>query len=351
MQARNPRFFGQFQLPDAPMNAPTHATPGPTAPPASWLQWAVSWGVRAPSAYNTQPWRFRVQGPELTLLADRTRTRPFTDPADRELEISCGAALSTTRLALSAKGWRTQLRPPEGGAEPDTLARLSLLDRHHTPSLREQQHFQAVLARHSVYAPLEPADLPERALQELQWAVSERGARLDLLDQGAQAQVADAMIDAGMALYTHPETSQELARWWRSSPLSPDGVPAPSQEHVRRLVGASLDPDHPCALSLYHHEVVRRAPLVGVLSTRQDTTADRLLAGHALQHLLLTATVEGLAAAPLNDPLRHPPSAHQLQSILRADQVPQVILCFGAQSSLPQTGRRPLESVLEIIEA
>jgi hypothetical protein len=48
---------------------------------------------RAPSSHNTQRWWFRVTEAAIDLIADRTRALPVNDPEDRELTISCGAAL------------------------------------------------------------------------------------------------------------------------------------------------------------------------------------------------------------------------------------------------------------------
>lgn len=53
----------------------------------------VRYAVRAPSSHNSQPWLFRVVGDTLELRADRGRRLPVVDPEDRELTISCGAAL------------------------------------------------------------------------------------------------------------------------------------------------------------------------------------------------------------------------------------------------------------------
>ena len=56
--------------------------------------------VLAPSGHNTQPWLFRVDGDAVDLYADRTQALPVVDPEDRELTISCGAALFNLRVAL-----------------------------------------------------------------------------------------------------------------------------------------------------------------------------------------------------------------------------------------------------------
>jgi len=46
----------------------------------------------APSGHNAQPWRFLIQNDTLQVRADRSRALPVTDPFDRELLITCGAA-------------------------------------------------------------------------------------------------------------------------------------------------------------------------------------------------------------------------------------------------------------------
>lgn len=60
--------------------------------------------VRAPSSHNTQPWLFAVRPDGIALYADRTRALPVNDPHDRELTVSCGAALLQLRVAAAAAG-------------------------------------------------------------------------------------------------------------------------------------------------------------------------------------------------------------------------------------------------------
>ena len=53
----------------------------------------VAQAVLAPSSHNTQPWLWLLLEGSVTLFADRTRALPVNDPDDRELTMSCGAAL------------------------------------------------------------------------------------------------------------------------------------------------------------------------------------------------------------------------------------------------------------------
>jgi nitroreductase len=69
------------------------------ATPEPRLRFLLGYAILAPSSHNTQPWRFRLRGPTLDLLADRRRALPVVDPEDRALVISCGAALGHLRVA------------------------------------------------------------------------------------------------------------------------------------------------------------------------------------------------------------------------------------------------------------
>src|SRR5439155_1054856 len=66
---------------------------------------ALELAVRAPSIHNSQPWRFGVGPGRIELYADPTRHLAATDPDERDLLISCGAALHHLRIGLAALGW------------------------------------------------------------------------------------------------------------------------------------------------------------------------------------------------------------------------------------------------------
>ena len=82
--------------------------------------------VAAPSAHNSQPWRFRLLRETVDLIADRTRALAVNDPYDRELTISCGAALFNLRVAAAARGWVALLDEFPFEDDPDLLARITL---------------------------------------------------------------------------------------------------------------------------------------------------------------------------------------------------------------------------------
>jgi len=86
--------------------------------------------VRAPSIHNTQPWAWRLDNGELTLLADRSRQLEVADPDGHSLLISCGAALHLTDVALRADGWQIETTLMPDPSDRDALALFHPVGRH-----------------------------------------------------------------------------------------------------------------------------------------------------------------------------------------------------------------------------
>ena len=91
------------------------------------LRFTLTYAVLAPSSHNTQPWRFHILngGGGVDLWMDRTRSLPVADPDDRELTISCGAALLQLRLAMENFGPQTFTELLPDPSQPNWAARIA----------------------------------------------------------------------------------------------------------------------------------------------------------------------------------------------------------------------------------
>ena len=108
----------------------------------------VARAARAPSVHNTQPWRFLASRGWLELRADHERNLPTTDPAGREMLISCGAALFGLRLAIREIGYLPSARLLPDPARPSLLARIRL-DAAMPVTAAEQRLLMAMARRHT----------------------------------------------------------------------------------------------------------------------------------------------------------------------------------------------------------
>jgi hypothetical protein len=87
-------------------------------------------------------------------------------------------------------------------------------------------------------------------------------------------------------------------------------------------------------------------PLVAILGTAGDRPHDQLIAGQALQRVLLTVTDAGLACSMISQPIEVPAARDQLRRSLGRSGMPQMALRIGFGRPGSPSRRRPLEDVL-----
>lgn len=314
--------------------------------PAPLLQSLVHDACTAPSSHNTQPWHFLAGGDRIALLADRTRALPVNDPHDRELTISCGAALMALRVAAAGAGLGA--RPvllPEGD-DADTLAAVALVAGDADAALAGLAPFLA--RRRTWRKPFEDRPVEPGVLDALAAAARTEGAGLHRLEGESKQQAADLVAEGDRRQWDDPRWRRELAMWMHPR-RSGDGLAMPGPVvPVARAVVRHFDMGR--GVAAHDAGLATDSPLLVVLSTAADQPVDWLRAGQALQRTLLLACRHGLQASYLNQPVQDAALRERLRAITGGGAHPQLLLRFGhAGASLPPTPRRPLAEVLDIV--
>ncbi len=314
---------------------------------------ALQHAVLAPSSHNSQPWHFIVDDGSITLCADRMRALPVVDPFDRELTISCGAALFNLRTALNHYGlsYRITLFPSE--ADPDMLAHLRVLDRGFLDESLNTL-FAAIPSRATVRRPFSETPLADSTIRTLTEAGEAEGARIVCIDDAAsRARIANLIAEADALQFADPCFRRELACWIHPK-RSSDGIPVDAAG-----VAALLNLAVPIAASAIrtfdvgegmvaiHEKLLAGSPLLLLIATGSDNREAWLAAGQALERLLLTATTLGLSASYLNQPIEIAPLRERLRKVAGLDAMPQLLLRIGYGSEvIERAPRRPLSDVL-----
>ncbi len=315
------------------------------------LAFLLRYAVLAPSPHNTQPWLFRVQFSDVELYADRRRHLAVTDPNGRELTLACGAALFNLRVAAGyfGQGYATELLPDP--RRPHFLARLAL-----GPPVESSAEcivlFGAIAERRTNREPF-LSDPPAAASLELVMAAAAReGAWVEaLMDDDRRGEVAALVSQADRIQWGDRAFRAELARWLRTDPEhQADGIPA-------RELGVSdwLAFAGPALVRTFNRgnnqaardaDIAVHSPALLVVGTDNDRPADWLVAGQAMESVLLHLQAEGLAASHLNQAIEIPETRHELARVCGRCGHPQILLRVGRGPVVPATPRRDLRHVL-----
>lgn len=305
-----------------------------------WLHLATL----APSIYNTQPWRFVVDGPAISLLRDDEHVLPEADPEGRELAISCGAALFNLRVAIAAAGVPASLTLLPDGPHARCLARVDANSGDVEPGLAA--FAPAIPQRRSAHGPLEQRPLPPALPARLEDAAAAMGAGLAWVEKGTPRQhLAGLVAEADRLQFANPRWRREHAAWMHPARAA-DGLP------VQRFTGRAV------RFVVGHFDVGRtsagrdevfalHAPAVAILETPGDDIADWLAAGQALEAVLLAAAPEGISAGFLNQPCQLEDLRPRLQALGGSAGVPQLCIRLGSPvDAPPPRRRRPLAEAI-----
>ncbi|MDI6100903.1 nitroreductase [Actinoplanes sp. NEAU-A12] len=311
---------------------------------SSGLRRAAAAGIQAPSMYNSQPWAFRLRDGAVEVLADPHRQLRLAGNGGWAARLALGAATLNARLALASAGTPAEVTLLPDSAEPEVIARLTPA-RNRPPTYTEQDLYAAIGRRHSNRQPFWPDPVPADVRVRLIEAARAEGAWLDLLvGMTALTGFSEIAHSADRVLRRDTRYQGELITWTDTDSRT-EGIPVAASATVtepqdlipqRGFGGRRRAPGRD-----YEAE-----PLIGVLGTAGDRRLDHVMAGQALQRVLLTATGAGLAGSMISQPIEVPAARDQLRRSLGRSGMPQMAFRIGYGRPGHPSPRRALADVL-----
>ena len=322
------------------------------------ISFILKYAILAPSGHNTQPWLFKIVGDRtIELYADRTRALPVVDPDDREMIISCGAALGQLRLAANHFGLAdiTDLLPDKN-INPDLLAKVELKEGDTITQKLAQQDallFEAITKRRSNRSPFESKKLPDDLLVSLKDIARVHGAWLeiveedlkkksiaDLISQGDKIQLSDKKFRRELAAWIHPNRSN-----------SRDGMPgyAHGIPDIASYVGPFLIRtfDIGKGQAAKDTQLATGSPVLAVLGTDADEPLNWIQTGQVLARILLRARAENVWTSFMDQPIEVPELRLRLREALgRTAGFPQLLMRLGYSKDVKPTPRRDVDTVV-----
>lgn len=296
--------------------------------------------IWAPSMLNTQPWRFRVQGQRIEVHLDPARELPASDPQRRMALISAGAAVFNVRVAAAALGYDVT-SVVEPGPRTTLVAILQL-----TPETSDGQSELALLypfvaTRRTNRQPFDEAVVPTAIREQLSAAAIAEGAELEWVDDpNRRWWLLRLKTDADLDEAVDPDRLAER-RQWVGGERDRDGIPS------RSLGPKSVRQSSPVRDLAASHDDLRRPSAqfeensdLCLLSTSHDTQADWVIAGQALQRVLLLATSVGVSSSLLSQAMEHKDLRWLGRNPAGPWREPQMMIRFGYGPDVPVTPRR-----------
>ncbi|MEV4135623.1 nitroreductase family protein [Dactylosporangium sp. NPDC049742] len=264
------------------------------------------------------------------------------DPQRRAMHLSLGAAVYNLRLALAAAGHSPVLVPLPGGDE--RVARVEVGPRR-MPAPDVRLLAAAIRYRRTNRRPYRGGLVPAGTVDEL-CAAAGAGTTLTALDPARRNAVLGLTWTADARQRADPAYRREILAWTAPTGFRHDGVPLeafgprPAMSAVAvRDFGLGVPPDaRPTAR-------FETEPQLLVLYSLGDDRAAWLRTGQALQRVLLTATVRGVAVQPMTQALEVPDLRRQLTGV-DGRWWPQMLLRIGYGQTVPGSPRRPYTACL-----
>lgn len=312
---------------------------------------AVELACRAPSLYNSQPWRWVVASSTVDLFADPHRVVRSSDSSGREAIISCGAVLDHFQVAMAATGWNTMVDEFPNPNRPDHLASIGFTPLDYvTQAWRDRA--DAILWRRSDRLPFRAPTNWESFEPVLRSCVDDDLVRLDVLADDARAQLAEASR-LTESLRRYDDFYHQELQWWTAPFRQSEGIPPSDLVSQAEADRVAVHRDFPIS---GHGD--RRASTgedqakILVVSTPEDTRADAFHSGRALSAMLLECTMAGLATCSLTHITEMEASRDVIRDLIASTAMPQVLIRVGTVPDIeglpPPAPRRPLSEVLEI---
>jgi hypothetical protein len=287
--------------------------PDDPAPGLDRTRALIGAAILAPSQWNTQPWRFEVEGASVRLVADVSRALPVTDPARRGMMVSLGAALEN--LLVAARAWG--LRPavdylPWDGAH-GVVAQVSWAEGE---APRDRPMAAAITRRRTNRRDYDGRAITLQDGAQLMAQAPDGCAVHWIDDRAAIRAVADIAFEAERAQVGDRRAQAERFAWMRldgdEARGRGDGVTLDALEFGgpahwfagryfnprSRFLGLGAD-----SAGKKAREQVRSSGALALLTTTRRGEASWLMGGQMLARFALKATSIGIAHQPFAAPV------------------------------------------------
>lgn len=314
----------------------------PHGVPGHQALFLLRYAILAPSAHNSQPWRFDIQGNRADFYIDRSRWLQVADPDQRELHISLGCALENFLVAAHHFGLSSQVEYFPDAAQPDLATRVYLSPGAAPPA--DRSLFDAIVNRQTIRKAYKPDPLPQEMKDKLAACCDMPGLALFLNEElQVRELISSLSVRADACQFHNPAFRHELIEAAEQGGYDErvlvgklGRLAAAFLNHCKTVVTPETDP----ALT---------APLIAIVLSQENTPTAQVMAGQVFERIWLTAVANSLSLQPMTQLLQVPETKQELAQMLSLEpRQPQQVFRIGYAVGMETeyTIRRPIETFL-----
>ena len=274
------------------------------------LEYIAICGVLAPSAHNTQPWKYHLLGNRIDVYADRSRDLGSADRDQRLLLLSVGCSLENLALAAEGLGYIPTIAIT-ADREFEISGRCAILALTKAGRVRHSQRFDAIFHRQTTRAGFDVRHAVPAGLKRcLDRESAREGLGLIWLDDPASRRAAVRTVRGAVRAYLAEDSRhRDGMRWFRRSryewEAKGDGIaifPSDAPGFVKQWVEWMATPEDLIG------EGFKRGEIESVDRLAAETPAWGLIFADRPSHDLRIQTTTGTPSRPSRRPCPTGPS-------------------------------------------
>ncbi|MDF1546991.1 MAG: hypothetical protein P1P88_04170 [Bacteroidales bacterium] len=311
----------------------------------------VKYATKAPSGHNTQPWKFKVESDNITIIPDFTRALPAVDSDNHALYISLGCALENLRIAAPVFGYDTKIEFKY--IENELNIKVTFL------GSTENVHsdlFSFIEKRQVTRNEFQSEKLKPEVLAELFDDILEEGVHLKLFTSDKEIRTLTPFIIEGSNLqFNNKAFVNELVSWCRFSEkevlIKGDGLWSASMglPNIGRFVGSFIMKNLVSAKSEAKrwNKIIKKTGGFVLFMVEKNDCNNWIKLGQVFQRFGLKATKLNIRHAHANMPCEEQAIREKMIKTFELNNLtPLLLIRFGYSNPLPYSYRRKLSDVI-----
>lgn len=316
----------------------------------------------APSAHNTQPWKFSIKEKEITVFADLKRNLGAADKERRMMLISVGCALENIAVAARQLGVTADINVDADNALVDggLCAKVALtIDNNPKPA---DELFDAIFKRQTTRAPYDLQPVPDSVKSSISSLNTSSSLNLRWFDSPADLEKIAKLGEDAVQAFTQDNAAYLASlEWWRYTrheilekrdgiSIFTSAAPTLIKQYFQYGVGPKEmqgDVGRQGEADLMK-KLFAATPLWGVITANDVKNNSRLQGGQLFERVFLEATRQNYRMQAINYVSEQEAHAKKFKEAFGIPQEDEILILFrmGKSDLCEKSVRRSLDNII-----